>query len=155
MAAWKSNPKYKAQILNYSTGETIATSAATTATPNANGSTAASVTSAKLFELPFTVTTAGRYVISFQNQDAIGGFDEFLLLECSLKEVEPEFIEGDVNVDGTVDVADISAIISVMAGSETYDNADVNGDGAVDVADISSVISIMAANARRQITHEP
>lgn len=52
--------------------------------------------------------------------------------------------KGDVNNDGTVDVADISAIISVMAGSASYPSADVNGDKSVDVADISSVISIMA-----------
>ena len=44
----------------------------------------------------------------------------------------------------TVDVADISSIISVMAGDGEYANADVNGDGTVDVADISTVISIMA-----------
>ena len=56
-------------------------------------------------------------------------------------------IPGDVNGDGVVDVADISAIITVMAGSASgavADNADVNGDGVVDVADISKVISIMA-----------
>lgn len=51
---------------------------------------------------------------------------------------------GDVNADGSVDVADISAIISVMAGSAEYEAADVNGDGSVDVADISAVITIMA-----------
>lgn len=51
---------------------------------------------------------------------------------------------GDVNADGTVDVADISAVISVMAGTAQYPNADVNGDGTVDVADISSIITIMA-----------
>ena len=51
---------------------------------------------------------------------------------------------GDVNGDGTVDVADISAIISVMAGTATFDKADVNNDGSVDVADISNVITIMA-----------
>jgi hypothetical protein len=55
-------------------------------------------------------------------------------------------IEGDVNGDKTVDVADISAIISQMAGTASYDNADVNGDGTVDVADISAVITIMAGN---------
>ncbi|MBO7141186.1 MAG: chitobiase/beta-hexosaminidase C-terminal domain-containing protein [Prevotella sp.] len=55
-------------------------------------------------------------------------------------------LEGDVNADGTVDVADISAVISVMAGTASYDGADVNGDGTVDVADISSVITIMARN---------
>lgn len=53
-------------------------------------------------------------------------------------------IKGDVNGDNVVDVADISAIISVMAGTATYANADVNGDGTTDVADIASVISIMA-----------
>ena len=53
-------------------------------------------------------------------------------------------IKGDVNGDNVVDVADISAIISVMAGTANYDFADVNGDGSVDVADISNVISIMA-----------
>ena len=54
--------------------------------------------------------------------------------------------KGDVNNDGAVDVADISAIISCMAGDTNVNEkaADVNGDGAVDVADISSVISIMA-----------
>ena len=50
-----------------------------------------------------------------------------------------------MNGDGTVDVADISAIISIMAGETGKDyDADVNGDGTVDVADISTVISIMA-----------
>ena len=55
-----------------------------------------------------------------------------------------EVLVGDVNGDGAVNVADISAIISVMAGTATYALADVNGDGAVNVADISTVITIMA-----------
>ena len=57
---------------------------------------------------------------------------------------QSEVIIGDVNGDGSVDVADISAVISKMSGEETFDNADVNGDGTVDVADISLIISIMA-----------
>ncbi len=52
--------------------------------------------------------------------------------------------KGDVNNDGAVDVADISAIITIMAEGGADLNGDVNGDRAVDVADISSVISIMA-----------
>ena len=50
---------------------------------------------------------------------------------------------ADVNTDGAVDVADISAVISVMAGTLDVDG-DVNNDGATDVADISSIISYMA-----------
>ncbi len=53
-------------------------------------------------------------------------------------------VAGDVNEDGAVNVADISAIISVMAGTASYADADVNDDGSVNVADISAVISIMA-----------
>ena len=57
-------------------------------------------------------------------------------------------VEGDVNGDGEVNVADIAAIITVMAGEgkteERAAAADVNHDGAVNVADISTVITIMA-----------
>lgn len=55
-----------------------------------------------------------------------------------------KWIKGDVNRDGNVDVADIAAIIDVMAGTATYESADVNEDTSVDVADIGSVIDIMA-----------
>ena len=51
---------------------------------------------------------------------------------------------GDVNGDGSVDVADIANVIDVMARSGNDEQADVNGDGSVDVADIANVISIMA-----------
>ena len=59
-------------------------------------------------------------------------------------------IRGDVNRDGTVDVADIAAVIDVMAaatttpGTSAAGSADVNGDGTVDVADIATIITIMA-----------
>ncbi len=58
---------------------------------------------------------------------------------------------GDVNGDGAVNVADIGAVIDIMAGSADVSSAsaDVNGDGAVNVADIAAIIDIMAANARR------
>ena len=66
---------------------------------------------------------------------------------------------GDVNADGTVDVADISAVITFMAnasgatipgatipGASAAGRADVNADGSVDVADISAIITIMSGN---------
>ncbi len=81
MAAWKGSPKYIAQILN-SKGEAVAASDEYTATPNANGSTSASVSSAKRYELPFEVTEKGKYVISFVDKTTTSGYHEFLLLEC-------------------------------------------------------------------------
>ena len=52
----------------------------------------------------------------------------------------------DVNNDGSVDVADIGAIIDVMAGNAPAleSRADVNGDGSIDVADIARIIDKMA-----------
>ena len=61
--------------------------------------------------------------------------------------VSVEYLEiCDVNDDGNVDVADIAAIIDVMAGNglEYKERADVNGDGSVDVADIATIIDRMA-----------
>ena len=60
-------------------------------------------------------------------------------------------LRGDVNGDGSVDVADIACVIDRMSGSSTVDEkaADVNGDNAVDVADIAAIIDVMAASARR------
>ena len=63
--------------------------------------------------------------------------------------------KGDVNGDGSVDVADIGAIIDVMAKGGSNTAADVNGDGVVDVADIGTVIDIMAANARQLLRFAP
>ena len=51
---------------------------------------------------------------------------------------------GDANHDGVVDVADIAAVIDIMA-TEGYDSvADANSDNVVDVADIAAIIDIMA-----------
>ena len=60
-------------------------------------------------------------------------------------EVTP--MQGDVNVDASVDVADIATVIDVMAGgasSSLKGYADVNNDKTIDVADIASIIDIMA-----------
>ena len=96
-AAWKESPKYKVQILNASTNKVIAESSTYTATPNANGSTVANISSAKTYELPFDITTAGNYSIRFVNMTTSGTFQEFLLLECRINTVateEPDAIDG-------------------------------------------------------------
>lgn len=59
---------------------------------------------------------------------------------------EGSSLDGDVNGDGTVDVADVNAAINVVLGVtllEDYPNADINGDGNVDVTDVNQIISIV------------
>ena len=48
---------------------------------------------------------------------------------------------ADVNRDGTVDSADIVAVIKEMPDGDK--KADVNGDGVIDSADIVAVIKAM------------
>ena len=79
MAAWKGTPKYTASVLP-ATGAAITTSASLTASPNADGSTTANLSSAKTQEMEFTISQKGKYVISFQA--AGSGYQEYLLLDC-------------------------------------------------------------------------
>ncbi|MCR5395226.1 MAG: glycosyl hydrolase family 98 [Bacteroidales bacterium] len=83
MAAWKSTPRYRVDVLNAS-GASIASASSLLAAPNVNGSTSADVSSAEQRTLSFTVSQAGNYVLSFSNLDAVGGYDEFLLLQCQI-----------------------------------------------------------------------
>jgi len=96
----------------------------------------------------YTVNITGKGVVCIRFTPQKRFFlDEVLVLRDN---ETPPVILGDVNGDGTVDVADIAAIIDVMAGtlnaepSTLNSSADVNSDGIVDVADISMVIDIMA-----------
>ena len=102
MAAWKGTPKYNVSILDAS-NNAIAQSGYLTATPNANGNTAANLTSAKENELRFDITKKGNYIISFQNNGS--GFDEFLLLECRLNSVVPDGIMKVLEEDGDADIS--------------------------------------------------
>jgi hypothetical protein len=55
-----------------------------------------------------------------------------------------DFVEGDANDDGEIDIADYTYILNLMA-DESYDaKADVNQDGEVDIADATYVLNLMA-----------
>lgn len=52
--------------------------------------------------------------------------------------------DGDVNLDGDVDIADAVCVLNAMAGEQVAGNPDVNHDGTIDIADFVSVLNIMA-----------
>ncbi|MBR5727255.1 MAG: dockerin type I repeat-containing protein [Muribaculaceae bacterium] len=55
-----------------------------------------------------------------------------------------EAVQGDVNGDGIVDIADVNAVINMMLGkTASVPAADINGDGNVDIADVNAVINLM------------
>ena len=59
--------------------------------------------------------------------------------------IEMDFgIKGDITGDESVDVGDITTLVSIILDdSLTADAADVNSDGSVDVADITSLVDII------------
>jgi hypothetical protein len=63
--------------------------------------------------------------------------------------IQEHLIPGDVNQDGTVDIDDITVLIShVLLGTENINKhtEDLNGDDIVDISDISLLISMVLSN---------
>ena len=61
-----------------------------------------------------------------------------------------EFIRGDVNGDGHVNIADVTSLIDYLLGSNTgadINAADVNEDGNVNIADVTSLIDYLLSGA--------
>ena len=54
-----------------------------------------------------------------------------------------EVIEGDVNGDGEVNIADVNAIIDLILSGNMDPKGDVNGDSEVNIADVNAVIDII------------
>jgi hypothetical protein len=67
-------------------------------------------------------------------------------------QADDDFIVGDVNRDGHVDINDVTALISLVLGTPSEDNldmraADVYADGTVDINDITAIINIVLGNS--------
>lgn len=86
MAAWKGSPQYQVNILTAG-GSTLKSSSIFTAAPNLNGNAAGDVSGAQRNTLNFDVDKAGKYVIQFRDKTTSGGFHEFLLAECRLRQI--------------------------------------------------------------------
>ena len=97
MAAWKGSPKFNAVIRNADSNTDVAESEVYTTTVDANGNTSADVSSEEEHEFTFTIPEKGNYIIRFTDKSTVGGYHEFLLLECKLNNT------GNVGVDGVID----------------------------------------------------
>ena len=57
---------------------------------------------------------------------------------------EETFEQGDVNMDGTVDVSDVTDLVGMILGnSEANEMADVNGDDEVNVSDVTTLVAFI------------
>ena len=56
----------------------------------------------------------------------------------------PSFLIGDVNKDGVVSIADVTALVNIILGKGfDPENADVNADGAITIADVTALVNII------------
>ena len=62
---------------------------------------------------------------------------------------DSEWLLGDVNLDKTVDISDVVAIINTIAGITSFEHSDVNNDGNTDISDIVKVINIIAGTDQK------
>ena len=71
--------------------------------------------------------------------------NKFELSVRNFRFVKKEGVDGDLNGDSKVDIADAVTVLNIMAAGEYNKAADINKDGKVDIADFVSVLNIMAA----------
>lgn len=61
-------------------------------------------------------------------------------------------VQGDINGDDQVDIADVNAVINMMLGKTAQTAAgDINGDSSVDIADVNAVINIMLGKTNQEV----
>jgi len=96
MAAWKGTPTYQARILN-ANGTLVKASKTLTAKPNIDGNSAGDISTAVRNTLDFEIEEAGNYIIQFQDKTTSGGFHEFLLAECRLRNLS--IVTGIAEID--------------------------------------------------------
>ena len=56
---------------------------------------------------------------------------------------ESQQIKGDVNGDGEISIADVTALVNLVMNNTDNDNSDVNGDGETGVADITALVALL------------
>ena len=120
----------------------------TTITLSATGATldADTITLAKGEWTDFTVTvTAIEATANIKWEAIVAANNRFFLDEVLLvAEEKPHFEQGDVNGDGVVSGADVTALYNVLLdGTEAGGDADVNGDGIVNGSDVTALYNIL------------
>jgi hypothetical protein len=69
------------------------------------------------------------------------------------KELEKEIpvvLRGDVNGDGQVTIADVTALVNIILGNQGGDTsvADLNGDSQITIADVTSLVNIILGKGK-------
>lgn len=91
---------------------------------------------------------AGKYSVILKNIVMTNSVPAgYKVKECRSSLTVKDFLMGDVNLDGTVDVIDVAGIVEYALGNDPAglfrEAADVNRDGNINVTDVSATINII------------
>ena len=98
----------------------------------------------------------GKYAIYVSGAEARNYDIKYVNGVLTVTEAESTVRKGDVNSDGSVDVADVVATVNYILGRSSAGfvvaAADINGDKAIDVADVVGMVNIiLGRNAARSV----
>lgn len=92
-----------------------------------------------------TVDGSGNTKALGDHRPAVG---EFVLMRVN----KVRFLRGDVNRDGSITIADVTALVNILLGKDdaepyAYDHeaADANADGSITIADVTALVNILLA----------
>ena len=57
--------------------------------------------------------------------------------------VAETMLTGDVNADGELSVADVTALVALVVAHESTERSDVNADGETSVADVTTLVQLL------------
>ncbi len=98
------------------------------------------------------ITAAGTYTLvigdyNIYHMDMTTWETEYLAPCTFTYTISGSSLLGDVDGDGTVDVADATSVVGMILDNTTITTAgDVDGDGTVDVADVTVIVSVILGN---------
>ena len=86
--------------------------------------------------------------IMLRMQQTMGSSSEYCFIDdieiCYENTWEPEYLLGDVNDDGLLNVTDVTLLIAIVINDGEYvAAADINGDGELNVTDVTLLISML------------
>ena len=103
-------------------------------------------TTCEHFEIPASAFKKGKNVLAVYIQQNYGDAYFDCELVATGATAGSGSIQGDVNGDGEVGVADVTMLVDLLLHQTSNERSDVNGDGETGVADLTMLVNILLQN---------
>ena len=112
---------------------------------------ASSYLSAQLYQVgPLRVTVEERTLVAGVKKETLVANDWTVLDNFRLLYLGPAYTLGDINRDGSITIADVTALVNIILGKDStephaYDHraADVNQDSSITIADVTALVNLI------------